>query len=292
MSSTNVQRVPRGSNPINGDASNPPSKKRQNRTEGEREGEQKGGRGEKKKKKIIVNANVREREELKKKSIVKPNDGGGDNLKKTRTLFTIAKKQDIRRRIEADIEKYGSKKAKYEICQIHGIGKSQYYKWQKECIICTDQIHNYHTGGVKCVVKKCSAITCYPCLAKSFLMRVENIQRSEYRDISRAQCVLCRQENHVVCNSGPDGSDVNINCKVFGQCILNAIIKDINQCQQLLGKDCIELANFRKMLSGSSQQSLTKNEVNLFIKFKNFIKKYIGVTGESWAFNPAPKRVY
>jgi hypothetical protein len=46
------------------------------------------------------------------------------------------------------------------------------------------------------------------------------------------------------------------------------------------------------MLSGSSQQSLTKNEVNLVIKFKNFIKKYIGVTGESWAFNPALKRVY
>ena len=104
-----------------------------------------------------------------------PNDGGEDNVKKTRTLFTIAEKQDIRRRIEADIEKYGSKKAKYEICQIHGIGKSQYYKWQKECIICTDQIHNYHTGPVKCVVKKCSAITCYPCLANSFLMRMENV---------------------------------------------------------------------------------------------------------------------
>jgi hypothetical protein len=89
---------------------------------------------------------------------------------------------------------------------------------------------------------------------------------------------------------------VNINCKVFGQCILNAIIKDINQCQQLLGQDCIELANFRKelhdMLRGSSQQSLTNNEVNLIIKFKKFIKKYIGVTGESWAFNPALKRVY
>jgi hypothetical protein len=127
-------------------------------------------------------------------------------------------------------------------------------------------------------------------------MRVENVQRSEYCDILRAQCVLCRQENHVVCKSGPGGSDVNINCKVFGQCILNAIIEDINQCQQLLGQDCIELANFRKelhdMLSDSSQQSLTKNEVNLVIKFKNFIKKYIGVTGESWAFNPALKRVY
>jgi hypothetical protein len=46
------------------------------------------------------------------------------------------------------------------------------------------------------------------------------------------------------------------------------------------------------MLRGSSQQSLTHNEVNLIIKFKKFIKKYIGVTGESFAFNPALKRVY
>jgi hypothetical protein len=41
---------------------------------------------------------------------VKPKDGDGDNLKKTRCLFTIVEKQEIRHRIEADIETYRSKK--------------------------------------------------------------------------------------------------------------------------------------------------------------------------------------
>jgi len=125
------------------------------------------------------------------KIIAKPNDGDGDNLKKTRCSFTIPEKQEIRRLIEADIDKYGKKKSVNKICKVLGIHQSLYYTWRKECHLCFENISNYETGGVKCLVTKCSAKTCYSCLAKAFLVRVENARSSEYGDMSRTKCSLC-----------------------------------------------------------------------------------------------------
>ena len=115
-----------------------------------------------------------------------------------------------------------------------------------------------------------------------------------YGEILTVKCVLCQETPHVVRNSCPDALVVNINCDVFSKFISILITKDINNCEQLLGQVCIELADYRQalnaILSGISQELLNDDEVELMIKFKNFIMKYTGVDGECWAFNPALNR--
>ena len=106
--------------------------------------------------------------------------------------------------------------------------------------------------------------------------------------------MLCQQYPLVVRNSGSDGLVANINCEPFSKFLLNYITQDINSCQQLLGQVYIELADHRQalndILSGISQELLNNDEVELMIKFKNFIIKYTGVTGKRWAFNQSLNR--
>jgi hypothetical protein len=98
----------------------------------------------------------------------------------------------------------------------------------------------------------------------------------------------------VVRNSGSEGLVADINCEPFSKFLLKHIKKDINNCQQLLGLVCMELAHHRQALNailrGISNELLTDDEVQLMINFKNFIIKYTGQNGESWSFSQSLNR--
>ena len=222
-----MQHVARGCNPTKQGVSTTHSKKRPNQNDG----------GADNRKKSIVKPS-------KKKSIVS----------KSRRKFTVDEKVAMVKEIEADIAREedvidSSKKSKEEICKKHDLHITLFYAWQKACCICMNKIVNYTTGGVRCPVEKCSTKICYECLARAFLEQLVNANRFDYIDVSTARCVHCRVYSLVVRNSGSDGLVADINCEPFSKFLLKHIKKDINNCQQLLGPVCMELAHHRQALN-------------------------------------------